>query len=94
MKETKDLIVASSGLPVSIIIIGVGNEDFELMEELDSDSQILRDSSGRSALRDIVQFVKFNDVKDKGLQGIAEEVLKEVPEQVIEYLVMNNIKLN
>ena len=37
MSRTKELIVAASKLPLSIIIIGVGNEGFELMRQLDSD---------------------------------------------------------
>jgi hypothetical protein len=41
---------------MSIIIIGVGNEDFSAMEFLDSDGQVLR-HNGRGAVRDIVQFV-------------------------------------
>lgn len=36
-KETKDLIVELSSYPVSIIIIGLGDEDFSGMEELDGD---------------------------------------------------------
>jgi hypothetical protein len=38
MQETKDLIVQASELPLSIIIIGVGNEQFQMMEELDGDN--------------------------------------------------------
>lgn len=61
------------------MIVGVGNsEEFELMEELDSDNQLLRDDAGRSAARDIVQFVKFNEAIAKG--NLAEEVLREIPE--------------
>ena len=37
MSEVKRLVVNASKLPTSIIIVGVGNEAFELMEELDSD---------------------------------------------------------
>jgi hypothetical protein len=37
MDEVISLIVEISALPASIIIIGVGNHDFELMEQLDSD---------------------------------------------------------
>jgi hypothetical protein len=37
MSETKRLIVEASTLPLSIIIIGVGNEKFKAMKELDSD---------------------------------------------------------
>jgi hypothetical protein len=39
---------------VSVIIIGVGNEDFEKMRFLDSDDKILRNSKGQAAMRDIV----------------------------------------
>jgi hypothetical protein len=59
MKETVDLIIELSKFPVSIIIIGVGNEDFAKMRFLDSDDKVLRSSTGQTALRDIVQFVRF-----------------------------------
>lgn len=47
MLATKDIIVGASSLPMSIIIIGVGDEKFKLMKQLDSDKSLLRDSSGR-----------------------------------------------
>ena len=37
MRMSKDLIVNASDLPLSIIIVGVGNADFESMNELDGD---------------------------------------------------------
>lgn len=38
MTQTKDIIVnEASELPLSIIIIGVGNEKFKMMKQLDSD---------------------------------------------------------
>lgn len=57
--ETKNWVVQSSHLPLSIIIIGVGDADFGDMEFLDADSTRLRDSAGREQLRDNVQFVEF-----------------------------------
>ena len=54
MSQVKRLIVESSPLPTSIIIVGVGDEDFELMEELDSDDKLLTDDEGRVCSRDIV----------------------------------------
>ena len=36
-EQTKDEIVQSSYLPISIIIVGVGNADFSEMDELDAD---------------------------------------------------------
>lgn len=66
MSETKQLVVQLSDLPCSIIIIGVGDADFSAMEELDGDDGILRDSTGRPARRDTVQFVEFRDAVRKG----------------------------
>lgn len=40
MSATKNEIVRASGLPLSIIIVGIGNEDFSMMDELDSDDQV------------------------------------------------------
>lgn len=40
MAATKDEIVKASGLPLSIIIVGIGKEDFGMMEELDSDDHV------------------------------------------------------
>jgi hypothetical protein len=54
MPETKAAIVDLSGLPCSIIIIGVGNADFSSMGELDGDGAPLKDDRGRPCRRDIV----------------------------------------
>lgn len=40
MDQTKQAVVAASGLPMSIIIVGVGSADFQMMEELDSDDGV------------------------------------------------------
>jgi len=54
MTETLDAIVNASSLPLSIIIIGVGNADFSAMNFLDGDGKSIV-SQGRRAVRDIVQ---------------------------------------
>ena len=51
--NTIDLIVELSFKPVSIIIIGIGDEDFTDMITLDADSNILMDRNKRAACRDI-----------------------------------------
>lgn len=43
MEDTKEQIVRLSYLPVSIIIVGIGNEDFAKMIELDADSHVICD---------------------------------------------------
>jgi hypothetical protein len=40
-QNTVDAIVNASGLPLSIIIVGVGSADFTAMEELDADKEPL-----------------------------------------------------
>lgn len=39
MANTKRAIIAASKLPMSIIIVGVGNARFDAMNELDSDDR-------------------------------------------------------
>ena len=92
--ETKRSIVQASGYPMSIIIIGVGNEDFSAMEALDADKTALT-AGGQVAQRDIVQFVEFrkflrNNSWDREM--LAREVLQEVPNQVVEWMKKRNIK--
>ena len=48
------MIVEASKMPVSVIIIGVGEENFDQMDELDSDEKVLKDKSGKAAVRDTV----------------------------------------
>jgi hypothetical protein len=85
MDKTIDSIISSSEYPMSIIIVGIGNEKFENMQILDGDDHALQ-SGSRVAKRDIVQFVPFRDFKNKDIYALAEEVLKEVPGQVCEFM--------
>lgn len=57
-----DEIIQAASLPLSIIIVGVGNANFDNMNKLDGDNGIFN-SQGVKALRDIVQFVPFRDVQ-------------------------------
>ena len=84
MEETKDALVEASFLPISVIIIGIGTGDFGNMDVLDADENPLFDKNRRKADRDLVQFVPFNNFKDNP-QRLAEEVLEEIPRQVVEY---------
>ncbi|ESO91350.1 hypothetical protein LOTGIDRAFT_228802 [Lottia gigantea] len=93
MNYTKEAIVKCSALPMSIIIVGVGDAEFDAMDELDSDNDRLS-YRGNYAERDIVQFVPFRDFiggrygNDMNLSKgyLAKEILAEVPEQVVQYM--------
>ena len=84
MDDTIYALVEASFLPISVIIVGIGNGDFGDMDILDADKKPLIDKNGRKADRDLVQFVPFNKFKDNPPK-LAEQVLEEIPRQVIEY---------
>ena len=79
---------------MSIVIVGVGTANFDAMNILDADEGALFDPIGNEhAVRDIVQFVPFNQYKNKpGL--LYEKVLAEIPQQVTEYMAAFQIKPN
>ena len=87
MEATIDAVIKASQLPISIIIVGIGEENFEMMDLLDSDDKLLTSTTGRQASRDIVQFVPFRIFRDR-TEELAREVLSEIPRQLVSY--MNN----
>ncbi|XP_044276818.1 copine-6 [Varanus komodoensis] len=84
MPEACDAVVRASRLPLSIIIVGIGNADFSDMRELNGDRGMLESEEGR-AVRDIVQFVPVREFKKAPPNALAKCVLAEVPKQVVEY---------
>uniref|UniRef100_A0A8C5HVA4 Copine-5-like n=1 Tax=Gouania willdenowi TaxID=441366 RepID=A0A8C5HVA4_GOUWI len=99
MAQTKEAIVNAAKLPMSIIIVGVGQAEFDAMVELDGDD-IRISSRGKLAERDIVQFVPFRDYMDRtgnhvlSMARLAKDVLAEIPDQLISYMKSRAIKPN
>ncbi|KAG0203302.1 Copine-8 [Mortierella sp. GBA30] len=93
MDNTVSAIVAASRLPLSIIIVGVGNANFDNMNVLDADDEPLR-ANGVTMARDIVQFVPFRDFQAGAFGGeaLAEAVLQEVPDQFVSYMTQNKVQ--
>ncbi|XP_075045066.1 copine-2 isoform X2 [Mixophyes fleayi] len=91
MDETRHAVVQASKLPMSIIIIGVGNADFSAMEFLDGDNRMLRSYTGEEASRDIVQFVPFREFRNAPKETLAKAVLAELPQQVVDYFKNHNL---
>ncbi|XP_032086319.1 copine-2 isoform X2 [Thamnophis elegans] len=91
MDETRHAVVQASRLPMSIIIIGVGNADFAAMEFLDADNRMLRSYTGEEAVRDIVQFVPFREFRNAPKETLAKAVLAELPQQVVQYFKHQNL---
>jgi len=94
MQVTVAEIVKASGLPLSIIIVGIGNEDFSDMDKLDGDGSNKLTHGGVDVHRDIVQFVPFKKFLQKGPVALAQQVLAEVPEQLLKYMETHKITPN
>ena len=92
MQKSIDEIVRGSELPMSIIIIGVGDADFTSMEILDGDEEALYSTAFRKYMAaDIVQFVPYNEFKANP-HLLAKEVLDEVPGQLLNFMRKHNIQ--
>ena len=98
LRETIDAVVACSHHPLSIIIVGIGDADFSAMETLDSDEYVLVSGNNEKARRDICQFVHLNQFKGEDgeidYDRLAEEVLEEVPDQLVGYMIEKGLKIN
>ncbi|XBI02407.1 hypothetical protein VPH35_130959 [Triticum aestivum] len=83
-QETIDSIVRASELPLSIIIVGVGDADFTEMKMLEAGyGKRLESSTGHVASRDIVQFARM---KKNGGQNVLQGLLDKLPGQLVEYI--------
>ena len=85
----------ASGLPMSIIIIGVGDADFSTMDALDGDGKVLQ-SHGMKSKRDIVQFVELQKFMQPGYgwnkELLGRAVLAEIPKQLTRYMKMQGFQ--
>lgn len=79
-----DELIRLSRLPLSVVIIGIGNEDFGRMKSLDCSKGILRRGTDFAA-REFIQFVPYQEFQGN-LSHLAEKVLGGIPDQVISYI--------
>ena len=94
LEQTIDEFAVASSLPISIVIVGVGTEDFSMMKILDADDQPLFSKKYNTAItRDLVQFVPYKNFKGKA-HALAREVLYEIPNQFKLFMESKNILPN
>ena len=82
--EVKLLLHHISTLPISVVVIGIGEDDFENLMEFDAKRKELKLVNGEVIKRDIFRFFKFDESK-------IAEVFKGIPSQVEEYC--NTLKI-
>ncbi|CAG8658237.1 4409_t:CDS:10 [Funneliformis caledonium] len=99
MDTTIRAIVRARKLPLSIVIVGVGNADFTNMNILDADDKPLElqeidplTDAPVTVGRDIVQFVAMNEFStDAARYSLPKAIMEEIPEQFMFYMKENNI---
>ena len=80
--EVIELLQKAKGLPLSIIIVGLGSEDMSDMKNIDN-------AKGHES-RDIIQFVHF-DEHCANKEELAKELLHEVPLQMVQFYTQQGI---
>ncbi|KRX00777.1 C2 domain [Pseudocohnilembus persalinus] len=94
MQETKKQIIQSSGLPLSIIIVGLKNYNYCSEEEYDNNYQYMKildgdqglfDSDGNKASRDLVKFVDYQKYR-YNTKILTSQILDQLPQQLCQYM--------
>ena len=94
IKEMKDILVKASEYPVSIFIVGLGNDKYEDIAVINNEEYAIINSNGDKIKRDIIQFIPIEKTNGD-IYEIVKEMLSEIPRQVEEYYEMEkNIKFS
>lgn len=86
--EIMSTMISSYDSPLSIIIVGVGNENFSRLEKLDGGFPFLK-TLGKN--REHVKFITFPPPSEKGNSEFSEQVLADIPYQACQYMKENQI---
>lgn len=88
MGQTMNLIVQACKYPLSIVIVGIGNNNFGNMDILDTGN--FSSQGVANPTRDICRFVHFSKYQNN-LVELRREMLAEIPSQIEEYFAINKI---
>ena len=89
IKKTIDAIIESCYLPLTIIIIGVGKNDFSKMYEIFNIKDKFS-SVGMERIRNNILFTSLNENFSNDIEKMIQWCLKELSKQMIEYYNLNN----
>ena len=78
VNNTKEVLKKAASAPLSIIIVGIGNNDF-------ADMRFLDDYHKAEGGRDICNFVEFEKYRSDDISLLRRATLDEVPEQLSSY---------
>ena len=98
--QTVDCIIQAASLPLSIVIVGLGNGDFSQLEKLDMDREELKsENTGKVCERDMIDFINFNvylNEEQSPLKevSLARKTFSEIPTQYVDYMQTKKIDPN
>ena len=84
LDEMKRQLIKNETSPLSVCIVGVGDENFSKMYQLDCRTKPLEDKNGNKSNRDMCQFVRYKDFRDRP-DKLTETMLMIIPSQVEAY---------
>lgn len=88
-------MVDASDLPISIIVVGVGDAEFTTTKQMHSEVKKLTEH-GNHIVRDVVQFACFKEYLNKydetsGSFHLAKHLLADIPNQLVTYMKFKQI---
>ncbi|VDN03950.1 unnamed protein product [Thelazia callipaeda] len=84
-ERTVNAIIDCSHLPISIVIVGVGNQDFSPMQNLLS--PLLKSSEGHLLQREIITFVPY--IASMTSDELVAKLLRNIPRQFLTWALMH-----
>ena len=90
MNNAIDILIESSNYPISVIIIGIGEENFDKMEFFNLDSFPIISRKNIKRIRNSVKFLNFSKFNnDEKL--LCQEIMKFLYKDIIKYYKIKNI---
>lgn len=84
IQRTKEVLIQASRAPISVIMVGIGDNDFRPMRYLD-------DFHKKEGVRDVCNFIEYDEYKSKDISELRQAVLDEIPAQMTTYFKARNI---
>ena len=92
MRQTMDAVIDASEHAISILIVGVGHDNFSKMRMLDNAADMMSRPGERRLKRDIVGFVPLQAYMNHP-EELAKECLKEIPRHFTTWARQNKVVL-
>jgi hypothetical protein len=84
INKTKETLKRVANAPLSVIIVGIGNNDFSGMHHLDNFHEV-------EGGRDLCNFVEFEKYRNEHISVLRSATLNEIPSQLSSYFYMRGI---